>query len=56
MTTRKQALEKAAGMLTKAESNALGDQAVSKYLTLGQLWMSLAHEIGSPETITANVA
>jgi hypothetical protein len=47
MTTRKQAIEKAADMLSKSENNALGEQTVSKYLTLGQLWIALAHEMNN---------
>ena len=56
-TTRKAALEKAAEMLEKGENNALGEQAVSKYLTLAQLWIGLAHEMAAtPPTNTVRPA
>jgi hypothetical protein len=47
VTSRKQALENAAEMLKKAENNAIGEQLVGKYLSLGQLWMALAHELNA---------
>jgi hypothetical protein len=53
--TRKQALDKAAKQLERAENNTLTEGAVSKALTLAQLYMSLAHEIGEPSIVNPNV-
>lgn len=44
--TRKQALDKAAAMLEKAQVNTLQDSGVNKYMSLAQLYMTLAHELG----------
>lgn len=43
--TREEALDKAADCLAQAESS-MGDQHLSKYINLAQLYMTLAHELG----------
>lgn len=46
--TRVEALDKAAELLKKAE-DSLGEQNLSKNLTLAQLYMTLAHEMGNTD-------
>lgn len=44
--TREEALDKAAQCLSEAENSA-GEQRWGKYFNLAQLYMTLAHEMGS---------
>jgi hypothetical protein len=48
--TRKQALEKAAEMLDKAENSAINEAGVGKFLSLGQLYIAIAHEMNVAPT------
>lgn len=42
--TKQDALDRASAMMLKAE-DSMGETALSKYLTLAQVYMSLAHEL-----------
>jgi hypothetical protein len=52
--TRKQALDKAAAMLSKAEVNTLSDNGVGKYLNLAQMYLALAHEMNEASSTAKN--